>query len=144
MLSKSDAGGPGCFDQVLFVCAGSGLMSALLLLDYYERHSSSSEVSMLYSDSHVQDFICRPELEAFAARSSGRVQVRYIVTKQRQDLERWEGFVGRVSGEMLQESLGPGRLLHRDADGFLLAHDSPATPRPASARGLGRSLASDV
>ncbi|KAJ6035397.1 uncharacterized protein N7446_010157 [Penicillium canescens] len=68
-----------------------------------EDPSDTTKISLLYANNTEEDILLRDELETFASKFSQKFQVQYVLSHPD---EKWRGYKGFVSGEMIEKHIG--------------------------------------
>ena len=92
--------------EVGMVCGGSGVTPILQVLRgiFEDTRDESTTVSVLDINRHLDDILCRAELDALAEKHPSRLHLRYSLTGAPVP-DGWEHSVGRVGVKMLQDYL---------------------------------------
>ncbi|KAF8649084.1 hypothetical protein AX16_006031 [Volvariella volvacea WC 439] len=90
------------------VCAGSGVTPILQVLRgiFEDTTDESTTVNVLDVNRHLDDILCREELDALAQRHPSRLHIRYSLTGPLIP-DGWSHSIGRVNLKMLQDYLPP-------------------------------------
>jgi ferredoxin-NADP reductase len=87
---------------VLLVAGGSGVVPLRSIVRHHAEVDSNVPLRLLYSARSIDDVLYRDELEGLAA--SG-VEVRFTLTRAWPD--GWQGYRGRIDGELLGKVAWP-------------------------------------
>ena len=92
--------------EVGMVCGGSGVTPILQVLRgvLEDTRDGGTTVSVLDINRHLDDILCRAELDALAEKHPSRFQLRYSLTGAPIP-DGWEHSIGRVNVKMLQDYL---------------------------------------
>ncbi len=91
-------GGP-----LLLVGGGSGVVPLRAMLRHHRAVGSTVPVRLLYSARTLDDVIYRDELTHL--RSEDAIDVRFTLTRKQP--EGWDGYAGRIDGELLNDVAWP-------------------------------------
>lgn len=101
----------GCWTHVGLVAGGVGITPMLQLIDHQlAAHDGAASlarrmrVSLLFLNRSEDDVFLVDELEAVAAASDGAFRLHLALSKPKRQAE-WRGFVGRVSVDMLRQTM---------------------------------------
>ena len=126
--------------EVGMVCGGSGVTPILQVLRgiLEDTRDESTTVSVLDINRHLDDILCRAELDALAEKHPSRLHLRYSLTGAPIP-DGWEQSIGRVDVKMLQDYLPAPR-----ADGIVCICGPPLMERFVKGIAFFRILASAV
>jgi len=126
--------------EVALVCGGSGVTPILQVLRNIleDTKDGSTAVSLLDINRHLDDILCRAELDALAEKHPSRFRLRYSLTGAPVP-DGWKHSLGRVDVKMLQDYL-PGPT----ADGMVCICGPPLMERFVKGIALFRILVSAV
>lgn len=89
-------------DCVLLIAGGVGITPMMSVLRYLIDRSWSGDIFLLYSIGHPEEFIFREEIEYLARRHPN---LRVAVTASRADGTDWKGPRGRISKQLILETV---------------------------------------
>src|SRR5260370_10899031 len=104
---------PGVSRNYLAIAAGSGITPIMSILRSVLARESGSRIVLLYGNRTAHSIIFKPELEALKDRFLTRLSVHHVLSRERQELEL---FNGRIDAEkieaVLQATLPAGNVHH--------------------------------
>lgn len=98
-----------------FIAAGTGITPCYAVLraaidgvpgDEARGKNDATRLRLIYANRHEEDVLLRGDLDALAARSGGRLEIVYTLSRPSPDRERsatWHNRVGRIDEAMLRE-----------------------------------------
>ena len=89
-------------DCILLIAGGVGITPMMSVLRYLMDRSWAGDIFLLYSVGHPQDFIFREEIEYLERRHPN---LRVAVTVSRAEGTDWKGPRGRISKELVQQTV---------------------------------------
>lgn len=96
----------GDYDHIGFAAGGTGIAPALQVMHAALTASPRTKLTILYGSVSPDDVICKPELDALAARHPGRVKIVYTVDAA-PPRSGWAGRVGYIDAALLKAELPP-------------------------------------
>jgi stearoyl-CoA 9-desaturase NADPH oxidoreductase len=106
---------------LLFVAGGRGIAPLRSMLQHALAHLPDEVVGVAYSARSPEDFAYGDELRTLAG--EGRIRLRKTVTRDAG--ERWDGYHGRLSPELLASLVPAGNTLCFVCGPEALVHDVP-------------------
>lgn len=67
------------------------------------QNDDATLLRLVYANRHEEDVLLKPELDALAARSRGRLQITYTLSRPNREAGTWKHRVGRIDEAMLRE-----------------------------------------
>lgn len=92
----------GMADSLVLVAGGIGITPLMSIVRYVDEAALNVPVTLLYSASNPSELIFRQQLEAVSEKNP---RLRCLFTITRPELEPWEGRVGRIDRQMLEENI---------------------------------------
>jgi ferredoxin-NADP reductase len=87
----------------VYLAGGIGISPFRGMLRYAADTGNTAEKRVLYSARVPEELVFRTELDAWAS-SLPHVQVKYTLTRPTESAESWNGRVGRMNAEWIQEA----------------------------------------
>ena len=101
-----------------FIAAGTGITPCYAVLraaidgvpgDEAEGRNDATRLRLIYANRHEEDVLLKSDLDALAARSKGRLEVIYTISRPSKGSGTWSYRVGRIDEAMLREcAIAPG------------------------------------
>ena len=95
-----------------FIAAGTGITPCFAVLraaidgvpgDEAAGSNDATRLRLIYANRHEEDVLLKADLEALAARSDGRLEVVYTISRPSREAGTWPYRVGRIDEAMLRE-----------------------------------------
>lgn len=91
--------------RINMIAGGTGITPMYQLIRAIcDDPADTTQISLLYANNTERDILLREELETFAKKCPGKLQMQYVLSKPRDD---WKGYRGFVSGELIQKHFAP-------------------------------------
>ena len=90
-------------ENLFLIGAGSGISPLMSILRFYLDKSKNSKVIMLFSNKKFSDIIWYDELNTM---QKTHEEFKCFFTLTQKDHEDWNGFEGRINGEMIKKCVG--------------------------------------
>lgn len=100
-----------------FIAAGTGITPCYAVIraavdgvpgDEAEGKNDTTKLRLIYANRHEEDVLLKPDLDALAARSRGRLEIMYTLSRPNKEAGTWPHRVGRIDETMLREfSIAP-------------------------------------
>jgi ring-1,2-phenylacetyl-CoA epoxidase subunit PaaE len=104
---------PGASRNYLAIAAGSGITPVMSILRSVLARETKSRFVLLYGNRTAQNIIFKRELEALKDRYLARLSVHHVLSRERQELELFNGRIDAQKIEaVLKAALPPGAIDH--------------------------------
>jgi ring-1,2-phenylacetyl-CoA epoxidase subunit PaaE len=104
---------PDACRNVLAIAAGSGITPVMSILRSVLEREAKSRIVLLYGNRTARSIIFKRELEALKDRYLDRLSVYHVLSRERQELELFNGRIDAAKIEaVLKAALPPGAIDH--------------------------------
>lgn len=95
-----------------FIAAGTGITPCYAVLraaidgvpgDEARGQNDATKLRLIYANRHEEDVLLKSDLDALAARSNGRLEIVYTLSRPNKEAGTWPHRVGRIDESMLRE-----------------------------------------
>ncbi|KAJ3122741.1 Cytochrome b5 reductase 4 [Nowakowskiella sp. JEL0407] len=83
----------GCFPHVVLIAAGTGLTPMLLIIDFYRRYGTWSELDIIYADG----------LKMLEKECDGQLRVMHLISNA-QNKSEWTGLTGKLNSTIINRA----------------------------------------